>query len=287
MLLSTWAWRLALALLALLCAAAVGLGPIARPALAQDSGEDSPPGRPAGWDAGADAPSPDAAIPNARRDSAAQSAGASACLGAPARTVRYTSDGVIHLEGCGQSFRLSDIPAAGIGADKLELVDPANKVWLLKVKLKVEEGATLVVAGGTGGDANWLRLLSTPAMGIWLRADNGDLRFQNTKVTSWDPARNAPDTDPSVAADGSGGRSYIAARSVLTKGRPTAPPTACGVGGGSQEPYEGRMDIANSELSYLGYYAGESYGVSWKVYYKVNAADPTDAPPPGRQLYAM
>jgi parallel beta-helix repeat protein len=208
-------------------------------------------------------------------------------LGAPARTVRYTSDGVIHLEGCGQSFRLPDIAAAGIGADKLELVDPANKVWLLKVKLKVEEGATLVVAGGTGGDANWLRLLSTPAMGIWLRADNGNLRFQNTKITSWDPARNAPDTDPSVASDGSGGRSYVAARSVLMKGRPTTPPTACGVNGGSQEPYEGRMDIANSELSYLGYYAGESYGVSWKVYYKVNAADPTDAPPPGRQLYTM
>jgi parallel beta-helix repeat protein len=47
------------------------------------------------------------------------------------------------------------------------------------------------------------------------------------------------------------------------------------------------MDVVNSELSYLGYYASESYGVVWKVYYKLNPADPTDAPPPGRQLYAL
>jgi parallel beta-helix repeat protein len=179
------------------------------------------------------------------------------------------------------------VAAAGIGADKLELVDPANKIWFLKVKLKVEEGATLNVVGGASGDANWLRLRSDSASGIWLRAENGNLLFQNTKVTSWDPAQNGPDTDVTVAPDGSGGRSYIAARSVLTKGRPTAPPTACSVNGGSQEPYEGRMSVVSSEISYLGYNAAESYGIVWKVYYKVNPADPTDAPPPGRLLYAL
>ena len=114
---------------------------------------------------------------------------------------------MIHLEGCGQSFRLSDLPAAGIGVDKLELADPANQIWLLKVKLKVEEGATLRLSGGPGGDVRWLRLLSTPSVGIWLRAENGTLLIESTKITSWDPARNGPDTDPSVAADGSGGRS--------------------------------------------------------------------------------
>jgi parallel beta-helix repeat protein len=202
--------------------------------------------------------------------------------------VRYTSDGVIHLEGCGQTFTLSQVAADGdAGPDRLQLVDSANKIWLLKVKLKVEEGATLKVVGGTNGDANWLRLRSDASSAVWLRAENGNLLFQNTKVTSWDTAKNAVDTDTSVAADGSGGRAYIATRSVLTKGRPTAAPTACSVAGGSQEPYEARMDVLGSQISYLGYNAAESYGIIWKVYYKADPADPNDQPPPGRQLYAL
>jgi parallel beta-helix repeat protein len=278
--------------LALLCAA-VCWPAGAAPALAQGdppppAEDEGQPGPPAAWDV-VDAPPTPSASPTAPNGAATPRAAAAAtdCLGLATRRVRYTSDGVIHLEGCGQVFRLSDIAAAGIGADKLELVDRANKVWLLKVKLKVEEGATLRVVGGAAGDVSWLRLLSTPAAGIWLRADSGNLLFQDTKVTSWDPAKNGPDTDPTVASDGSGGRSYIATRSVLTKGRPTAAPTACGVNGGSQEPYEGRMDVVNSEIGYLGYYASESYGIVWKVYYKVDPADPSDAPPPGRQLYAL
>jgi parallel beta-helix repeat protein len=241
---------------------------------------DHTPGQPAAWDVVGDS----VIAPNL---AGARVAVATDCLGLPARRIRYTSDGVLHLEGCGQIFTLSDIPAAGFGADKLELVDPANKIWFLKIKLKVEEGATLRVIGGAAGDANWLRLRSDSAGGIWLRAENGNLLFQDTKVTSWDAAYGAPDTDLAVAPNGSGGRSYIAARTVLTKGRSTAAATACDVGGGSQEPYESRMNVINSEIGYLGYDAAESYGIAWKVYYKVNAADPGDAPPPGRQLYAL
>ncbi|HET9221674.1 MAG TPA: right-handed parallel beta-helix repeat-containing protein, partial [Roseiflexaceae bacterium] len=276
-----------LAPLALIFTLAPGLSSAtARPAQAAPSAApDSPaepdhtPGRAAAWDVVGDTPSADPATAEAHI--------AADCLGWPARRVRYTSDGVLHLEGCGQIFTLSDMLAAGVGADKLELVDPAGKVWLLKVKLKVEEGATLRVIGGAGGDANWLRLRSDTASAIWLRAENGNLLFQDTKISSWDPARGAPDTDLTVAPDGSGGRAYIAARSVLTKGRPTNTPTACDINGGSQDPYESRMEVVNSEISYLGYDAAESYGVVWKVYYKVNAADPADAPPPGRQLYAL
>jgi parallel beta-helix repeat protein len=245
------------------------------------SEDDPPPGRPAAWDVGADS----ASLP--LTPASARMAAAADCLGLPTRRIRYTSDEVIHLEGCGQVFTLSDVSAAGIGADKLELVDPANKIWCLKTKLKVEEGATLRVIGGAAGDANWLRLRSDSASGIWLRAENGNLLFQNTKVTSWDAGLNAPDTDLAVAPNGTGGRSYIATRSVLAKGRPTAVPTACDIGGGSQEPYEGRMDVIDSEIGYLGYDAAESYGMVWKVYYKLNPADPSDAPPPGRQLYGL
>jgi mannuronan 5-epimerase len=210
------------------------------------------------------------------------------CLGWPTRRIRYTSDGVIHLEGCGQTFTLSDVAAVpAVDASKLELVDPDSKTWLLKVNLKVEEGATLKVIGGPNGDANWLRLWSDSKRGVWLRAENGNLLFKNTKVTSWDAAHALFDTDAAVTADGQGGRAYIAARSVLTKGRSTALPTACDIDGGSQELYEGRMDVIDSEIGYLGYNAAESYGISWKVYYKPDATDTSDQPPPGRQLYAL
>ena len=37
---------------------------------------------------------------------------------------------------------------------------------------------------------------SDSAGGIWLRAENGNLLFQDTKVTSWDSALGTPDTDP-------------------------------------------------------------------------------------------
>ena len=277
-------WRSLPSLLLLLGVLLLGIpSGAARPTYAQAaaSAGEHPPGRPAAWDVVADS------ITLPPRQASARGVAATDCLGLPTRRIRVTSDGVLHLEGCGQIFTLSDLPAAGIGADMLELVDPANKIWFLKIKLKVEEGATLRVIGGAAGDASWLRLRSDSASGIWLRAENGNLLFQDTKVTSWDAARAAPDTDLAVAPNGTGGRSYIATRSVLTKGRPTAAPTACDVGGGAQDAYEGRMSVVNSEIAYLGYDAAESYGIAWKVAYKVNAADPSDAPPPGRQLYAL
>lgn len=230
------------------------------------------PGPPANWDVDDDQP--------AEQTQSATAGSPTDCLGATTRTVRYTSDGVIHVAGCGQTFTLSDVDAAPVVDDsKLHLIDAANKIWLLKVKLKVEEGATLKIIGGAAGDANWLRLRSDASSGIWLKTENGTLLFQNTKVTSWDTNKNAVDSDYSVAADGSGGRSYIAARSIWTEGRPTAAPTPCDVNGGTQEPYEARMTIIDAEFGYLGYNAAESYGLTWKVYSKT--------PPPGRQLYEM
>jgi len=229
--------------------------------------EDENPGTPASWDYDAD-------------DEVYQRAPSAApgdCLGNPNRNVRYTSDGVIHVEGCGQTFTLTDVAASSrVTTDMLELVDEENKIWLLKVKMKVKEGATLNVIGGSSGDANWLRLRSDDNSGVWLRTINGNLRFEDTKVTSWDPDRNDYDRDHLTQ-----GRSYLSARSQWTDGRQTAPPTACNVNGGTQEPYEARLDIINSEISYLGYYAAEAYGVAWKVYAKALN------PPPGRELYEM
>src|SRR5215204_5902957 len=111
------------AVLALLCvlpwALPVGAPRVARAEHGVQSGDDGEhtPGRPAAWDVVADS----AAVPP-NQAGARVAAAATDCFGFPTRRIRYTSDGVIHLEGCGQIFTLSDIPAAGIGADKLELV---------------------------------------------------------------------------------------------------------------------------------------------------------------------
>ncbi len=243
-----------------------------------------PAGRPAAWDqvdgaaAGTDT---QIGAPNGEQRAAA----ATDCLGWPSRRVRYTSDGVLHLEGCGQTFTLTQVAEMIGDPGKLELVDAGRKIWFLKVNLKVEEGATLNLIGD-GGDVNWLRLRSDSTGAIWLRAENSTLVFENTRVTSWDASANTYDTDYEVTPDGSGGRAYIAARSVLTRNRQTAAPTSCSVNGGTREPYEARMSVINSEIAYLGYNAAESYGLIWKVYYKLNASDPSDTPPPGRELYA-
>ena len=174
--------------------------------------DENVPGPPAAWDIEAESlPTPGA--PDAINAEAAPTD----CLGSPTRQLRYTSDGVIHLAGCGQTFTLTDVAAAPVvGAGRLELVDPANKIWLLKTNLKVEEGATLRVVGGAAGDANWLRLRSDPAGGLWLRGENGNLLFQDTRVTSWDTAAGTFDTDVTVGSNGSRppARSMAARRSL-------------------------------------------------------------------------
>jgi len=80
-------------------------------------------------------------------------------------------------------------------------VDPANKVWQLNVDLQVEKGATLALRGtAAGGDVNELRLRSgasnLPTDVVTLTAQYGTIDIANTKITSWDPVANGPDTTP-------------------------------------------------------------------------------------------
>jgi parallel beta-helix repeat protein len=182
------------------------------------------------------------------------------------------------------------------------LTQVAPKQWLLRRSLQVEEGATLIIRGGAAGDVVWLKLRSVdtaptaeePFGGVFLRAKNSTLRIEGTKVTSWDDVNQVVDStysvdDPTTPAYEGNGRSYISARSLIegdTAGniRPLAPPTACGVNGGTREPYEGRMDVVNSEVAYLGYKFSESWGLSWKVDYKGPANPTYDLP--SRQLFA-
>lgn len=69
---------------------------------------------------------------------------------------------------------------------------------------------------------------------------------------SWDEA--AGDYDKNVTD----WRSFITVISEVEDNRPCE-------GAGMKTMGEARMDIVNSEIGYLGYYASESYGLTWKV----------------------
>ena len=230
-----------------------------------------------------------------------QVSAASTCLGWTSggttyttRRIQYTTDGVLHLVGCNETFTLTDVLNADnantiVGSEPanfLQLVDSSQKIWMLNIPLSVEEGATLNLIGGSG-DVNWLRLKSGSAGIIWIRTINGTILIQNSRVSSWDPSTGTYDTTtpgaPGTDETGGGGtkpRSFIFARSYLAAGRTWNAPTSCGSGGG-RDYYEARMDIINAQIDHLGYHGSEAYGASWKV----ATNDTSLVPPNSRELY--
>lgn len=133
----------------------------------------------------------------------------------------------------------------------LDLIDASRKIWLLKANLRLEQGARLNLHGDSiGGDVNVLRLKSNNSTAansiIFIRAYWGTIDIVNSQIISWNESGSGPDTEYAKY-----GRSYIHARSFLDTDGVT--------------PRESRMDIVNSDVGYLGYYAAESYGLSWKV----------------------
>lgn len=173
--------------------------------------------------------------------------------------VRYasTSDR-IYVEGLGAVCSPRDIalslakmktqPAVGKG---LFAVDAARGIYYLGSNLFLREGAKLDVKSiAVGGDTNELRLKSLnvpePNAFVYIRAEHGDIHLEGTRVRSWDDAAGGPDLEYETL-----GRAFIVVRSWLD---------ADGV-----TPHESRMDVVGSEVSYLGYYAAESYGLVWKV----------------------
>ncbi|NTV31186.1 hypothetical protein HGA91_04395 [candidate division WWE3 bacterium] len=150
----------------------------------------------------------------------------------------YISNGAV----CTLTDIKTQYPKAG-----LDLVDDANKIWLLRSNLHIESGATVNLQGtAIGGDVNTLRIQSdTSNKFAYIRADWGNISIDSTRITSWDTSKNSPDTNVSD------GRAFIHIRSQLDANDTTA--------------HESRMDILNSDIGYLGYYAPESYGLVWKV----------------------
>lgn len=140
---------------------------------------------------------------------------------------------------------LSDISQLA-NVDLLENVDPSRNIWLLKASLILQEGSKLTLHGSQiGGDVDELRLLSNnnPVKIIRINARWGEIDIDTTSIISWDEQAGQPDN---IASNQ---RSYIHVQSFLD----------------GNTPRESRMDIRNSEISFLGYLAAESYGLVWKV----------------------
>lgn len=146
--------------------------------------------------------------------------------------------------------------------DSLHPIDELGNVansstgkWMLNSDLYVLDGVTLRIRGtSVGGDADEFRLVSTPDNFVNLRAHGGSLDIDSTRIFSWDS------TSKSYDEDIEDGRSYISCLSeVLTDLEETCE------GRAKNDMGEGRMDISNSEISYLGYDGSESWGLSFKV----------------------
>ncbi len=167
-----------------------------------------------------------------------------------------SSSNRIYLEpdvagGPGITATLSDIKAALPNAP-LDLVDSAQKIWLLRANLQITGGSALILRGtGAGGDVNQLRLLSnnnsTTNNFVSIIADHGNIDINSTAITSWDTIAAGPDTEYGSTYK----RAFMRVRSKLAADGVTA--------------LESRMDINNSDIGYLGYNAAESYGLVWKV----------------------
>jgi poly(beta-D-mannuronate) C5 epimerase len=137
------------------------------------------------------------------------------------------------------------------------LVQTSSGVWELQSNLMIQNGATLNITGtAAGGTVNTLRLDSSsdnsPLDVVSITAQYGTLNFNHVNVTSWDPNTNGPDTNPNLPdgadPDTSRARSFIRALSYMD----------------GSTPLESTMNIANSDMGYLGWYDAESYGVAFK-----------------------
>jgi len=124
------------------------------------------------------------------------------------------------------------LPALSRALARPELLrELAPGEWLLNANLRIGKGAALDIAGP---QARRLKLRSDAEGFVWIKAFGGRLTFVDTCVTSWDSGRQSVDTDDDD------GRSFVLARAGAW------------------------MSIRGSELSYLGHYANESYGVAWR-----------------------
>lgn len=149
--------------------------------------------------------------------------------------IRYVpATRTILVDGPNANVTLADI-ARVVGEEHLTRL--ADNDWDLKANLMIGRDVHLRL---TASEVRTLRLASNAQGFVWLSVEGGRIIMDGVRVTSWDAARNDVDNDITD------GRSYLLART------------------------NGRMDILNSDLSYLGYALQEGerggvYGVSWRI----------------------
>jgi parallel beta-helix repeat protein len=170
--------------------------------------------------------------------------GGSADAATCALPVRYSSTSdATYLTAPGAIDTLSEIKAACPAAP---LVQTAPGVWEINSDLIVQGGATLNLTG----DVKELRLQSLPSGAVRdvsaITAQYGTINLQGVKVTSWNGT--GPDTDLTVPSGGRG-RAFIRALSVMD----------------GSTPRTSTMNIADSDLGFLGFNGAESYGVAYKA----------------------
>ena len=143
-----------------------------------------------------------------------------------------------------------------LGADKSPLfpLDTPGE-WYLGNELYVLDGITLEVHGtASGGDCDFLKMKSDSESFVYIRGHGASLDFVNTHVSSWDMTSGTVDTNIED------GRAYLSAISEVLL---DTDETCQGVAKNNMG--ESRMDIKDSEISYLGYNGSESWGISWKI----------------------
>jgi len=147
----------------------------------------------------------------------------------PTAPLAYDAASNTIVLGGGAPTNLPNLARALKRDDLLQQLAPGE--WLLAANLWIGPEVAFQIAGP---QVRWLKLRSDAAGFVWIITSRGQLTFADTCVTAWDVLRQRVDTNSDR------GRSFVLAY------------------GGA------RMEIRNSELSYLGYLANESYGVVWR-----------------------
>jgi mannuronan 5-epimerase len=148
----------------------------------------------------------------------------------PACITYHSSDRTIRIS-C-NSANLTDISNA-IKNSKILKKESSNKIWLLKANLEVENRSKLYI---NSTDTSWLKIDSSRGKAYHIQA-KGYLLIDSVKITSWDT------TKKDYARSNSTGtlpRSYI----LVNHG-------------------DGMTNITNSEIAYLGYQHGSSFGLTY------------------------
>ncbi|MGE0299678.1 right-handed parallel beta-helix repeat-containing protein [Pseudonocardia sp.] len=146
----------------------------------------------------------------------------------PSGTKATLSGGVIRVTG-GENVTLGALSRA-VGGSALREVEDGE--WLLSASMEIAPGASVRIAAP---EVNWLKLRSDATGYTTIKVAGGGLDVVGSCITSWDAKARAVDQKPED------GRGFLLARDG------------------------GRMDVAWSELRYLGHGEIESYGLSWRV----------------------